>query len=86
MASRSDFYRTISAVALGVYSCKSVISSSALPAFISNDKLNKLAGQKKATLALNGANASAAAVFIYFFKYNEADLLRILKIFLEIKG
>lgn len=72
--------------------CKNAAVSSALPAFLSDSKTNKLAGQQRGTPAPShrsfpiSALTPASAQFFQALKYIEAHLLRILKIFLEIKG
>lgn len=84
MASRFGFCKAISVVVLDYYSCKGAISSFLLT-FRSDSMSDKFASPENITFALNRASIFASAK-VQTPKYTEADLLRILKIFSEIKG
>ena len=93
MTSKLGSYRAISVIKLGFRSCKSVIAS-APPAYRSNSKSDELKTLKKGILAPSYAStpiptyisAIALAESTLAFKYSEADLITILKIFLEVKN
>ena len=90
MASRSSSRRATPAVGPSFRSCKA--AASAPPASKLDSKSDELRPPVKGTLAPSYASASSHAnAFvpvkpILALKYSKADLMRILKIFLETKG
>ena len=90
MASRSSFCRATLAVKPGSCSCKA--AASVPPASKSDSKSDELGAPEKGTptpshvSAPSHASAPAPVKPILALKYNEADLMKILKIFYETKG
>ena len=84
MASRSGSCKATLAVGLGSRSRKT--TTSALPAFKSDSKSDELGAPEKRTPAPSHVSAPTPVEPILALKYSEADLMRILKIFLETKG
>lgn len=92
MASRSGFRKVTLATTLDLCSRKNIAVDFTPPAFLSISEIDKLVGQEKSTparshrTALVFALTSALAKFIQALKYSKADLWKIFKIFLDIKG
>lgn len=86
MALRSDFCRAISVVVLSFHPCKSTVSFT-FPAPRSDSKSNKLAGLEKGTSPPSHTNTPTFTLVksILVLKYNETDLMRIIKIFSKAK-
>ena len=96
MASRSSSRRAIPAVGPGARSCKA--ADFAPPASRSDSKFDELRATKKGTPASSHVSAYSHASALSYasapalvepnlaLKYSKADLMRILKIFLETKG
>ena len=84
MVSWSDFRKATLAVGPG--SCSRKAAASAPPASRSNNKSNKLGALKKCTSALSYVSAFFLPKSTLALNYSKADLLKILKIFLETKS
>ena len=84
MASRLGFYRTTPAVGQSSRSRKA--AASAPPASRSDSESDELWAPEEDTPAPSHASAPALVEPTLALKYSEADLMRILKIFLETKG
>ena len=84
MASKSGSRRATPVVEQGSRSRKA--ATSALPASKSDSESDKLEATEKGTPAPSYASAPTLVEPTLALKYNEADLMRILKIFSEIKG
>ena len=96
MASRSGSCRATSAVRPGSRSCKA--AASAISSSKSDSKSNELGAPKKGTSAFSHtsapshtnasshANAPTPVELTLALKYSKADLIKILKIFLETKS
>ena len=90
MASRSSSHRATPALRPGSRSRKAATSASPTPR--SDSKSDELRAPKKSTPALSHVSVPSHTSIpapvepILVFKYSKADLMRILKIFLETKG
>lgn len=85
MTSRSGFCKVTLAVSSLCF-CKSAAVSFIPFASMTDSESDKLMDQEKGLPALTEVSISVFAEFIHVFNYSEADLLKILKIFLETKG
>ena len=81
--SKSGFCRTTPAIESSSRSRK---ADAVPPTSRSDCKSNELGTLEKSTLATSHASAPTLAESILALKYSEADLMKILKIFLETKG
>ena len=84
MASKSSSCRATLVIGLGSCSCKAAVF--APPTFRSNSESDELGAPEKSIPAFSYANATIPVEPILALKYSEADLMRILKIFLETKS
>ena len=82
--SRLGSCKATPAVRPGSYSCKA--TTSAPSTFRLDSKSDKLGAPRKGTPAHSHTSAPIPAESILALKYSKADLIRILKIFSEIKG